>query len=87
MVRHLALASVLVVMVACDSPKPVPGTSAQVNGERVGPLYVGQYVGQLEVVEGGNACRGTSGSSATGSTSVTLRIDEECRVYVDAIEP
>lgn len=64
----------------------VPGTSAFVNGRRVGPLYVGQYVGQLEPVEGGG-CRGKSGSSATGAISVTLWIDEECRVYVDAIEP
>lgn len=64
----------------------VPGTSAFVNGRRVGPLYVDQYVGQLEPVEDGG-CRGKSGSSSTGSISVTLRIDEKCRVYVDAIEP
>lgn len=71
---------------AGEHPKRVPGTSAFVNDKRVGPLYVGQYVGQLEPVEDGG-CRGKSGSSSTGSISVTLRIDEECRVYVDAIEP
>ena len=69
-----------------DAARSVPGTSAQVNGKKVSPLHEGQYIGQLEVVGDGEACRGSSGSSATGSTSVTLYTDEQCRVFVESIE-
>ena len=70
-----------------DTPPSVPGTSAFVNDRTVSPLHEGQYVGQLQPVKGGIACKGTSGSESTGSISVTLRIDEECRVFVESIDP
>ena len=95
--------AVVVLLAACSSgltgpqgatePAPtdapgvkVPGTSAQVNDEKVSPLHEGQYIGQLEPTKRGG-CRGSSGSSATGSIGVTLRIDESCRVFVDSIDP
>ena len=90
MSRYVVAALVVLMLSSCAGgdgapPQTVPGTEAWANDERVGPLYEGQYVGQLEVVDGG-ACRGNSGSESTGSTKVTLRIDDRCRVYVEALE-
>lgn len=92
MSRYLVRFSLVVLLTSCASgdtapPEAVPGTEAWVNDERVGPLHEGQYVGQLEVVRGGGACRGESGSeSSAGSTKVTLRINDRCRVYVESID-
>lgn len=91
MSRYLVGISSVLLLTSCASadtgpPEAVPGTEAWVNDERVGPLHEGQYVGQLEVARGGGACRGESGSESTGSTKVTLRIDDRCRVYVESID-
>jgi hypothetical protein len=67
------------------APRSVPGTSAFVGDHSVSPLHEGQYVGQLEKVEGGNTCSGRSGSEGPGSISVTLHTDEQCRVFVEDI--
>lgn len=89
--RLLVGFSLVLLLTSCASgdtasPEAVPGTEAWVNDRRVGLLHEGQYVGQLEMARGGGACRGNSGSESTGSTKVTLRIDDRCRVYVESIE-
>jgi hypothetical protein len=69
-----------------DAPQSVPGTSAFVNDKKVSPLHEGQYIGQLQKVKDGEACRGRAGSESSGSTNVTLHIDDECRVFVKSLD-
>jgi hypothetical protein len=80
---------------ACGQPRGVTtsaGDCERVDGTGVGhehrveDLCVGMYVGQLEKTEDG-ACRGGSGTGSEGEIETGIRIDRECRVYVDKVEP
>lgn len=89
--RPIPLFVIAMSLVSCglfneDAPQAVPGTSAFVNDKKVSPLHEGQYIGQLQKVNGGRACKGRAGSESSGSINVALHIDDECRVFVESID-
>jgi len=54
-----------------------------VDDHTVGPIHVGQYIGQLKKV--GSGCQGSSGTSSSGGWDVSIYIDKNCRVFVSSI--
>lgn len=98
--RHMKFAALMVatsaLLSACSdarfstpagrSCERVEGTYAWVGDHRVNGLCEGMYIGRLEPVQDGKTCRGRSGSGSTESIGITLRTDDDCRVYVQDIE-